>query len=75
MLFAPVAAQGLLRNQSAHTLDSIELGCATRTSRRKVKAIGGFRVERPKNPSRFERRLRLAAAADGARVAHKKVLS
>jgi len=31
-------------------MDSIELGLRPRTSRRKVKAIGGFRVERPKNP-------------------------
>jgi hypothetical protein len=45
-------------------------GVRPRRSCRRVKAKGVFRVARQKNPARLGRRLRLAAAADGGRVAH-----
>jgi hypothetical protein len=43
----------------------------TPRSGRKVKAIDVFGMGRQKNPSRLGRRSRLAAAAEGGRVAHK----
>ncbi len=55
-------------------LESIEWHWANTRSCRKVKAIDVVGMGRQKNPS-LGRRSRLAAAADGGRVAHKEKYS